>query len=223
MGLLDPLQRVMRAGEVRLRGEGEEVVVIAGRVGQVARQQALVHAQIGRDARHVGRLRAPGAGELADAVDRIVVVEGEQEAIAGAERVGLADEPQRAGRVGREDRDVLLRGGFEELEHARSGALQHLGARSRGWVDRVRVAEHVLAQQRHVLDQLRLGVQPAAGVVEVDVAASVQAREVAAAELVEHGRVVVARMVASKRGFRRRKRLRLGMGDAHVAHPPLVN
>ena len=68
-----------------------------------------------------------------------------------------------------------------------------------------------------------LGVQPAAGVVEVDVAAAVQAREVGAAKLVEHGRVVVARMVASKRIFRRSKRLRLGMGDAHVAHPPLVN
>ena len=117
VGLLDPLQRVLHAGEVRLRGVGEQVVVIAEGVGQVARQQALVHAQIGRDARDVGRLGAAGAGELADAVDRVVVVEREQEAIPGVEGVGLADEPQRAGRVGREDRDVLLRIGAEELQH----------------------------------------------------------------------------------------------------------
>ena len=42
----------------------------------------------------------------------------------------------------------------------------------------MRVAEHVLAQQLHVLDQLRLGVQPAAGVIEVNVTAVLQAREV---------------------------------------------
>jgi hypothetical protein len=53
-----------------------------------------------------------------------VVVEREQEAIAGTERIGLADEPKRAGRVGREDRDVLIRRGSEELENAPTGALE---------------------------------------------------------------------------------------------------
>jgi hypothetical protein len=66
---------VLDAGEVRLRGVGEQVVVIAGGVGQVAREQALVDAQVGRDAGHVRRLGTARAGELADPVDGVVVVE----------------------------------------------------------------------------------------------------------------------------------------------------
>ena len=99
-------------------------MVIAGGFREIARQQALVDAQVGCDARDVGRLGATRARKLADAVDRIVVIEGEQEAIAGAERVRLADQAQRAGRVGREDRDVLLRGSSEELEDTNPYALQ---------------------------------------------------------------------------------------------------
>jgi hypothetical protein len=49
----------------------------------------------------------------------------------------------------------------------------------------VRVAEDAAAQQLEVLRELRLGVEAGAGVVEVDVAAGVEAREVGAAELVE--------------------------------------
>jgi hypothetical protein len=108
VGLLDPLEWVLDAREVRLGRVGKQVVVIADRVGQVARQQLLVDPQVGQDARDIGRLGVAGAGELADAVDRVVVVEGEQEAIPWAEGVGLADEPQRPGRVGCEDRDVLI-------------------------------------------------------------------------------------------------------------------
>jgi hypothetical protein len=106
--LLDPVERVLDAGEVRLRGIGEQVVVIAGRLGQVARQQVAIDAQVRRDARHVGRLGPANARELADPVDRVVVVEGQQESVAGMEWVGLADESQGAGRVRCEDRDVLV-------------------------------------------------------------------------------------------------------------------
>jgi len=45
----------------------------------------------------------------------------------------------------------------------------------------VRVAEHVRSQQLEVLAELRVGVEAGAGVVEVDVAARVEASEVAAA------------------------------------------
>ena len=92
--LLDPVERVLDAGEVRLGRVGEEVVVLAADLGQVARQQLLVDAQLGRLARDVGRLGAAGAGELADAVDRVVVVEGEQEAVA---RRGTGRPRRRAG------------------------------------------------------------------------------------------------------------------------------
>jgi hypothetical protein len=54
----------------------------------------------------------------------------------------------------------------------------------------VRVAEDAAAEQLEVLGELRLGVEPGAGVVEVDVAAGVEAREVGAAELVEVDRDV---------------------------------
>ena len=58
--LLDPLQRVLDAGEVRLRRIGEQVVVVARGLGQIARQQALVDAQVGRDAGHVASSRRRG-------------------------------------------------------------------------------------------------------------------------------------------------------------------
>ena len=109
MGLLDPGERVLDAGEVRLRRIGEQVVVLAGDLGQVARQQFLADSQLGCLARDVDRFSAAGAGEFADPVDRVVVVEAEQEAVAGAERVGLADQAQGAGRVRGEDRNVLVR------------------------------------------------------------------------------------------------------------------
>ena len=67
--------------------------MIARGLGQIAGQQRLVDAQSGRDGGHVGRLGAPGACELADAVDRVVIVEREQEAVAGVERIRLAYEP----------------------------------------------------------------------------------------------------------------------------------
>ena len=152
---------------------------------QIARQQTLVDAQLRRLARNVGRLGAARSRELADAVDGIVVVEGEQEAVAGVERIGLADETQRAGRVRREDRDVLVPGGAEELEYRLARLLDELRHRRRRRVERVRVAEDVASQQIEVLGELRLGVEAGTGVVEIDVAARVKAGKLAAAELVE--------------------------------------
>ncbi|HSP70844.1 MAG TPA: hypothetical protein VLN26_00650 [Gaiellaceae bacterium] len=49
----------------------------------------------------------------------------------------------------------------------------------------MRVAEDAAAEQLEVLRQLRLGVEAGAGVVQVDVAACIETREVGAAELVE--------------------------------------
>jgi hypothetical protein len=141
VGLLDPGERVLDAGEVRLGRVGDQVVVLAADLGQVAGKQALVDAQLRGTARHVGRLGAAGASELANPVDRVVVVEGEQEAIAGAERVGLTDQAQRSGRVWGEDRDVLVGRGAEESEHGRARLFDELGHCRRGRVERVRVAE----------------------------------------------------------------------------------
>jgi hypothetical protein len=136
--LPDPFERVLDAGEVRLRGVREQVVVIANRVGQMTREQPFVDPQLGGDARNVGGLSAVGTRELTDAIDRVVVVEREQETVAVMEgvplAVPLADQPQRLGCVGREDRHVLLGGRSEELEHVCAGALDQFRARCRGRV-----------------------------------------------------------------------------------------
>src|SRR6266545_6564683 len=109
------------------------------------------------------------------------------------ERVGLADQSQRPGRVWGEDREVLVGRGAEEPKYDLAGPLNQLGHRRRGRVDRVRVPEHVRAKQLEVLAELPVGIKAGARVVEIDVAAGVEPREVAAAQLVEDGGVVVAR------------------------------
>jgi hypothetical protein len=70
---------MLHTGEVRLGWVGKQVVVLAPHVGQVAGQQPLVDAQLRWKARHVGGLSASRPRKLADAVDRVVVVEGQQE------------------------------------------------------------------------------------------------------------------------------------------------
>ncbi len=78
----------------------------------------------------------------------------------------------------------------------------------------MRVPEHVRAKQLEVLAELRVGIEAGARVVEIDVAAGVEPREVAAAQLVEDGGVVVARVRAPKRRLRFRQRsCRVGLGE----------
>ena len=60
----------------------------------------------------------------------------------------------------------------------------------------MRVTEHPRLQQCEVFAQLGAGVHPAAGVVEIDVAAGVEACILGRAQLVEHGGVRVMMMLA---------------------------
>ena len=73
----------------------------------------------------------------------------------------------------------------EHTAYAGTTRLDELGARGGGGGDRVRVAELPGPEQSHVLAQLRPCVKPAAGVVQVHVAAVVEPRVVGAAQLVE--------------------------------------
>ena len=66
------------------------------------------------------------AGELADAVDRIVIVERRQKPAALGEREALADVFQGAAGVEREDGRVVP-GRPEEVEHGRARALDEGG------------------------------------------------------------------------------------------------
>ena len=91
----------------------------------------------------------------------------------------------------------------EEPEHGVARALDELRHRRRRRVDGVGVAEDARPQQLEMLRQLRLRVEPGAGVVEVDVAGGVEPREVGGAELVEHRGGGVAGMLPAERLLRR--------------------
>ena len=138
----DPLQRVLDAGEVGLRGESEEVVAPGGRLRGRGRAR-LVHPQVRRHHRQVDGAGAVCAIELADAVHGVVVVEGEQELVSGRERVGLADQLQRVAGVGREHHRVLVGVGAEEVEDAAPASLHEPRAADGGRVRGVGVAEDV--------------------------------------------------------------------------------
>ena len=153
-------------------------------------ERLLVDAELRCRARQVRRRRTGSARVLAQAVHRVVVVEREQQLAAGLERVGLCHELQRTARVRREDDAVLGRGRVEVSEHRVTGSLDELGRGQRGRVDRVRVAEHVLTQLLHVRAQLRFGVEPSAGVVEIDLVLHVESRVLGRPKLVQTTRRV---------------------------------
>src|SRR3954469_16302874 len=66
----------------------------------------------------------------------------------------------------------------------------------------MRVAEHALAHDAHVLGQLRIRVQTAARVVEIDVPAGVEAPVLGSAELVEQRRLAEGRTRPDEGGLR---------------------
>ena len=68
-------------------------MVIADGVGQVAPSRFSSTRSSGATLGMYVVSRSAGAGELADPVDRVVVVEREQEPVAPVERVRLADQP----------------------------------------------------------------------------------------------------------------------------------
>jgi hypothetical protein len=73
---------------VRLRRVGEQARRAGGQAIELAHDGLAVDPQRRRGQRQVGRFAARGPRELADAVDRVVVVGGEEQAAAVTERVG---------------------------------------------------------------------------------------------------------------------------------------
>ena len=63
---------------------------------------------------------------------------------------------------------------LKNAKTARRASFSETRGQARGRAVRMRVAEDPVAEQRLVLPELRLGVQPAAGVVEVDVILSIE-------------------------------------------------
>ena len=130
-----------------------------------------------------------------------MVVEGEQVAAVCAKRVGLADEPQRPACVRSEDDSVFVWRGVEEVQDVGPRPFDEARHRLGGRVGRVRVTVDAFAEQLEVVAQLALGVEAAAGVVEVDVPELVEAAVLAGAEPVEHARFSVGGVGVLKQGL----------------------
>ena len=212
VGLCDEVEGMLDAGEVRLRREGEQVV--GARIsGSQRRVQGLpVHPQLRRHDGDVRHLRPAAAGELADPVDRVVVVGRQGERATRAEPVRLPDEAQRSGRVGGEDAQELVGRGVEVVADRPSTSLDELGRGARRRVLGVRVTEHLAAQQRGVGVQLARRVQAAAGVIEVHLAGGVEAAVLGVAELGEAALGIEVGVAPPERGLGRTEQIRHDAG-----------
>jgi serine/threonine protein kinase len=109
-----------------------------GRLDPEAALTVLKGSLLGLGAAHrvrvVHRDYKPGAapaGELSDAVHRVMVVEREDETSILIELVRLADQATGAGRVRREDNGILVRGCIEIRQNPRARLLDELSRASR--------------------------------------------------------------------------------------------
>ena len=154
MGALDPFQGVLDTGEIGLGGVGEQVVLPRDRRVQTRFERFSIDPQIREADRNIGHFGTPGVGIFADAVDRVVVVEGQQVAVARGKGIGLPDQFEgAAGVLGENDR-VFGRVSMEELQDAAAGAFNQLCGRHGGGVGRVRVAKNMVSQDLLVKPQL---------------------------------------------------------------------
>jgi hypothetical protein len=110
MRALDPVQRVLDAREVGLRRVREKVRTRWIRLIEQPGETIFVEPQIGQGERCVVDGGCAGLRELADAVDRVVIVEGEEQLSTLDEGVALTNVFQGAARVEREDGGVVAVG-----------------------------------------------------------------------------------------------------------------
>ena len=174
-----PHARKIRLGRVR-----EEVG--AGGVREVEQfvQTRAIDTQVGNGERRVVDGRTLREGEFANAVDRVVVVKGEQETPARRKGITFADVFQRTAGVQCEDRGVVV-GRIEVGEHRLSRALNKRRRGTGTQAGRMRVAESLLLKERRVRAKLRVGEQARAGVVQIDGVLRIESRVVEAAQLVQ--------------------------------------
>ena len=124
---LDPLQWMLNSGEVRLGWKGEEVVATLLGEAPGGVQQRFRDPHLRRSDRNIGGPRPVGPVEFADAVDRVVIVEGQEELVPGLEGIGLSYQLQSVARIGGEDDAVLTGRSVEELENVLPRLLDERG------------------------------------------------------------------------------------------------
>jgi hypothetical protein len=185
------LERMLDPGKIGLRRKCEQVGLPCIRLRQQRLQRRLVDAQLGAGQRRVVHPGPAALCEFPHAVDRVVVVGGQQKPATRRQRVGLADQLERARGVEREDRRVVT-SAAKIVENRGTRLLDPARGLRRARVDRMRVAEHLLGQHRRMLLHLTGGIQAAAGVVQVDLILTVEPAVLRGAQVVEgQGRGVV--------------------------------
>src|SRR5579875_1097080 len=120
-------------------------------IHKVGSKFACLNSQIRQKHRGVLHFCAPGAGKLADAVDRVVIVEGQQKGTAWPKRIRLPNEFERAAGVGSEDYRIVIGWRTEVVKHCGTRLLYKVGRGKRGWIDGMRIAKHCAQQQAHML------------------------------------------------------------------------
>jgi hypothetical protein len=157
MRVFDEVERVLDAREIGLRGEREEVPTAGLYALEQHVQTVAVDSEVGHRQRGVVDLGAFRRRELADAVDGVVVIDGEEVAAARREGITLADVLERAAGVQGEDRRVLA-DGVEETQDRLPGPFDQRCRRHRTEARRMGVAEHAGLEQRLMGANLRIGV-----------------------------------------------------------------
>jgi hypothetical protein len=95
MGLLDPIQWMLHARDVRLSRVGEQVRVFRTSLIKRTEEKPLVHPQIGWHDGHIREARSFAMSKLTDAVDGVVVIEGEEILPTGSKGIRLPYELKR--------------------------------------------------------------------------------------------------------------------------------
>lgn len=200
LGAGDPGQVVLDAGEVGLGGVGEQVGALPIDLLQSHCELFFVQAQVRQYDGDISDLSAFGKRILADTVDRVVVVEGEQVAAACPERVALANQLERCAGIVGEDAGVFLRVGIEELEDLNTGFLHQAGGLRGGGVVGVRVAKDGFFEKAVVRLELGAGVETRAGVIQVDMPVADELRVFLLSQVIDEGGGCVLRVTLDKLG-----------------------
>ena len=123
--------------------------------------------------------------ELTDAIDRVVIVEGEEELVPRLEWIRFADKLECLARIAGEDDAVDLWRGVEEPEHSASARLDQLRGSGGGRISRMRVAKDARREQRAVPLNLGRGIETGSGVVEIHLSQIVESTEFLRPQVVE--------------------------------------
>ena len=104
-----------------------------------------------------------------------MVIEGQEVLPIFGKGIGFPHEFEGSGGIGGKDSYILLGRGLEIVQHSPPSTIHQnchgLGSRVGG----VRIAEHIAAQQLHILPYLAFGIESPTGVIQIHLLVGVQA------------------------------------------------